>query len=50
MMIDKRTKSICNKKFTYPNASTLKEHQEFMFESSRSLWKQHTKEIKNKTK
>ena len=49
-MIDERTKNICNKKATYPNAPTFKEHREFMFECSRSLWKQHMKEVKNKTK
>lgn len=45
-MIDQRTKGIIKKRVIYPNAPSFKEHQEFMRESSRALWKQYIKRIK----
>lgn len=45
-MIDQRTKDILKKRAIYPNAPSFKEHQEFMRESNRAMWKQYMKRIK----
>ena len=45
-MIDQRTKDILKKRAIYPNAPSFKEHQEFMRESSRAMWKQYIETIK----
>jgi hypothetical protein len=46
-MIDQRTKGICKKRATFTNAPSFKEHQEFMRESSRAMWKKYIKDIKD---
>lgn len=45
-MIDQRTKDICKKRATFPNMPSFKEHQDFMRESSRAMWKQYIRGIK----